>query len=41
MILIEDRIKREFGAVRAFVALHPYWSVLAAVVIGAVCGHLL
>lgn len=37
---IEDRIKAEFGAVQAWVALHPYWAVGIAAVVGFIVGKL-
>ena len=37
----EAWIKAEWSWVRANVALHPYWSLLGAGVLGAVLGHIL
>jgi len=38
---LENQIKTEWSAVRAFVALHPYVSVLAALAAGLAVGRLL
>ena len=37
---LEARIRAEWSAVRAFVALHPCRAVLAALALGAVLGRL-
>ena len=37
---VEDRIKAEWNIVRAFIAVHPYVSLLIAAVVGNVIGVL-
>jgi len=38
---IEAQIKNDWNVVRAFVALHPYWTIFGAGLVGALIGHAL
>ncbi len=41
MQTFEDRVKQEYGAVSAFIALHPKLCTMLALFIGASAGHFL
>ena len=38
---LESRIADEYNIVHAWIAVHPYAAVFAAVVLGALLGHFL
>lgn len=37
---VEDRIKAEYPVIKAFIATHPYSSILVMFIVGMVLGHL-
>jgi len=38
-LTLEDQIKAEYSALRAWIALNPYWAALSALALGLFLGH--